>query len=132
MFYQRSPNPDPPAENGLLIIDFLMNHYALSYLNRLHSANIQSLEYAGYFYFTFFDSQPIRYYESQIQLRCDRDRSGSCRIHRGIPAGVKRFQSPDSRQKRLPQRKTLWWTFDMENRKATGKHLPNNHRFSEI
>ena len=72
------------------------------------------------------------YYESKIQLRCYRDRSGACRVHRGIPAGVKRFQGPDSRQKYLPQRKNLRWAFDMENRKTTGKHLPNNHRFSEI
>ncbi len=42
------------------------------------------------------------HYESQIQLRCYRDRSGTCRIHRGIPAGVKRVQGPDSRQKHLP------------------------------
>jgi len=44
-----------------------MNRYALSFLNRQHSTNIQyaieniqSLEYGDFFYFTFFGSQQIR------------------------------------------------------------------------
>jgi len=54
-------------QGGELTINYLMNRYALSFLNRQHSTNIQyaieniqSLEYGDFFYFTFFGSQQIR------------------------------------------------------------------------